>query len=199
LTDQSLNDLLQQVRACDRCKEHLPCPPRPVVQASESARILIVGQAPGARVQASGIPWDDASGIRLRQWLSMTPAVFYDDREVAIIPMGLCYPGKGKSGDLPPRKECAPAWHPALLAHLPNIQCILLIGQYAQNHYLPKEFLQRYPTLTGRVRHWHEVPPPFFALPHPSPRNRLWLSKNPWFDKEVIPALRQRLAALRRQ
>jgi uracil-DNA glycosylase len=191
-----LTSLLEEIRACQLCKEHLPFPPRPVVRAHATARLLIIGQAPGTRVQASGIPWDDASGMRLRQWLNMTPEAFYDEKEVAIIPMGFCYPGKGKSGDLPPGKECAPTWHPALLRSLPNIQHILLIGQYAQNHYLPGDFLKRYPTLTERVRHWYEIPSPFFALPHPSPRNRLWIRKNPWFEDDVVPALQQRLDTL---
>tara|TARA_R110002167_G_scaffold54939_3_gene156448 strand:+ start:2014 stop:2706 length:693 start_codon:yes stop_codon:yes gene_type:complete len=186
----SLDLLLQRIRQCTCCAAHLPFPPRPVVRASHSARLLIIGQAPGTKVQASGIPWDDASGKRLREWLQLTPEQFYNEAEIAIIPMGLCYPGKGKSGDLPPRPECAPLWHSALLGQLPQLQHILLIGQYAQNYYLPKEFLQQHPTLTDRVRHWRDVPKPFFVLPHPSPRNQLWLKKNPWFEAEVVPALR---------
>lgn len=194
MTQIPLSDLIRQIRACELCKDHLPFAPRPVVRASASARLLIIGQAPGTRVQASGIPWDDASGQRLRQWLQMAPDQFYDESEVAIIPMGFCYPGKGKSGDLPPRPECAPRWHPDLLAQLPNLELILLIGQYAQNRYLPADFLRRYKTLTERVQHWAEVPAPWFVLPHPSPRNQLWLKKNHWFEEEVIPALRQRLS-----
>ncbi|WP_221795240.1 uracil-DNA glycosylase family protein [Oceanobacter mangrovi] len=192
--DLTLTDLLTSVRACEHCKEQLPFAPRPVVRAQSSARLLIIGQAPGTKVHASGIPWDDASGKRLREWLQMTPEQFYDAAEVAIMPMGLCYPGKGKSGDLPPRTECAPRWHKPLLDLLPNVEQILLIGQYAQNYYLPADFLKKYKTLTERVRHWQEVPAPYFVLPHPSPRNQLWLKKNPWFDETVVPALRARLA-----
>lgn len=191
-----LSDLLDEIRQCQQCKEQLPNPPRPVIRAASTARLLIIGQAPGTRVQASGIPWDDPSGVRLRQWLKMSPEQFYNEDNVAIMPMGFCYPGKGKSGDLPPRPECAPCWHQPILEHLPNIQLTLLIGQYAQNHYLPDDFRMAYRTLTERVQHWQEVPEPFFVLPHPSPRNQIWLKKHSWFETEVIPALRLRLHAM---
>lgn len=188
-----LLDLLQQVRACSLCETELPLGPRPVVRISPTASLLIIGQAPGTRVHASGIPWDDPSGDRLRNWLEMDKSEFYDEGHIAIVPMGLCYPGKGKSGDLPPRKECAPTWHAPLFKHLPDKKLTLLIGQYAQNYYLPDDFKRTYKTLTERVKHGHELDNDIFPLPHPSPRNQLWLKRNPWFDELVIPRLRQRL------
>lgn len=204
--------LLQQIESCTLCAEHLPLGPRPVVRAAESARILIIGQAPGTKVHASGIPWDDASGKRLRQWLQTNTDTFYDANQIAIMPMGFCYPGKGKSGDLPPRKECAPQWHETILQHLPNIELTLLIGQYAQLHYLKQDslkrdnnkdndsnepsFLQKYKTLTKRVRNWREAPQGFIPLPHPSPRNQIWLKKNAWFEADVVPHLRNEVQRL---
>ncbi len=188
----SLIPLLNEIRDCSHCKEHLPLGPRPVVRASKTARVLIIGQAPGTKVHASGIPWDDASGKRLREWLALTPEQFYDDSQIAIMPMGFCYPGKGKSGDLPPRKECAPLWHTLLLEQMPNIELVLLIGQYAQNHYLPADFLKQYKTLTERVQNWQQVPRPFYVLPHPSPRNQIWLKKNPWFESDVVSVIKNR-------
>lgn len=184
-----LINLLSEVRGCQLCAEHLPNPPRPVLRAASTAKLLIIGQAPGTRVHASGIPWDDPSGDRLRDWLGMDKAVFYDESRVAIIPMGFCYPGKGKSGDLPPRPECAPQWHQTLFDELPEIQLTLLIGQYAQHYYLGTQKQ----TLTQTVQNWREYLPKYFALPHPSPRNQLWLKKNPWFESDVLPALKQRI------
>lgn len=163
-----------------------------MVRAQSSARLMIIGQAPGTRVHASGIPWDDASGKRLRQWLNLSAEDFYNEQKVAIMPMGLCYPGKGKSGDLPPRPECAPQWHQPLLSHLPEVRLTLLIGQYAQQYYLPGKVS----TLTQRVQRWREYAPDYFPLVHPSPRNQLWLRKNPWFEQEVVPALQKRVAEL---
>lgn len=186
-----LSRLLQDVRACQLCRGKIP-EPRPVLRAAASARVLIIGQAPGTRVHASGIPWNDASGERLRAWMNVDQDCFYDSSRIAIIPMGLCYPGKGKSGDLPPRPECAVTWHKALLDHLPNIECTLLIGSYAQQYYLP----DAHRTLTQRVQHWRDYAPSRFVLPHPSPRNQLWLKRNPWFENEVVPALRTRLQPL---
>lgn len=191
-----LTDLLTDVRSCTLCADHLPLGPRPVVRISSTAKLLIIGQAPGTRVHASGIPWDDPSGDRLRQWLQLDKDAFYNEAEIAIVPMGLCYPGKGKSGDLPPRKECAQQWHEPLFEHLPAQRLTLLIGQYAQNYYLPEEFKRRHKTLTERVRHNRELAEldnQLIALPHPSPRNQLWLKKNPWFEGEVIGYLRSRL------
>ena len=189
--------LINEIEACQLCATHLPHSPRPVVQAHSQATLLIIGQAPGRKVHESGIPWDDASGQRLRQWLRMSPEQFYDKTQVAIVPMGFCYPGKGKSGDLPPRKECAPKWHGALLEQLPNIKIALLIGQYAQQHYLGQsDFGQTFRTLTERCLNAQECPSPFIPLPHPSPRNQIWLKKNPWFEQVNVPSLQQKLAML---
>lgn len=186
----NLNNLLADVRACSICAEHLPLGPRPVLKAAESSRILIVGQAPGTAVHKSGIPWDDPSGKRLRQWMGIEPDVFYDESKVAIIPMGFCYPGKGKSGDLPPRPECAPQWHSKLLELLPNIELTLLVGQYAQGHYLGSK---KKKNLTDTVKAYHEYLPNFIAMPHPSPRNVFWLKRNAWFEQDVVPYLQQRV------
>jgi uracil-DNA glycosylase len=186
---------LGEVRQCTLCREHLPLGPRPVLVADPAARLLIVGQAPGTRVHASGIPWDDPSGDRLRDWLGLTADEFYNARNIAIVPMGLCYPGRGKSGDLPPRPECAPRWHPPVLAQLPNIETTLLIGQYAQRYYLGVR-QPHHRNLTERVKAWREFAPRWFPLVHPSPRNQYWLQKNPWFEQELIPALRPRVRRL---
>lgn len=183
-----LEDLLAEVRACTVCADQLPLGPRPTLRAHEDARLLIVGQAPGTRVHETGVPWNDPSGDRLRQWLNIDRDVFYDERKIAIIPMGYCYPGKSKNGDLPPRKECAELWLGRLLACFPNIECTLLIGQYAQAHYLGK---RRKKTLTDTVKAWREYMPEYFPLVHPSPRNVFWLQKNPWFEDELVPELRK--------
>lgn len=188
-----LSTLLTEVRACQHCATHLPYAPNPILRASITARLLIVGQAPGIRVHTTGLPWNDPSGDRLRDWLQMDRETFYDTTHIAIIPTGLCYPGKGQRGDLPPRSECAPLWHPRLLACLPNIQLKLLIGQHAQRYYLQK---QAKATLTETVRAWCDYLPIYFPLPHPSPRNILWFQKNPWFKEIVIPALRQQIKHL---
>jgi uracil-DNA glycosylase len=188
-----LDELCLQVAACELCAAHLPLGPRPVLRASHSARMLVVGQAPGTKVHASGVPWDDASGMRLRQWLGVEAEVFYDVTRVAIVPMGFCYPGTGKSGDLPPRPECAPQWHAALLAEMPAIELTLLIGQYAQAYYLAA---RRKKNLTETVRAWREYEPRYLPLPHPSPRNNLWLKRNAFFADEVVPELQQRVREL---
>lgn len=185
-----LQALLAKIRECCCCAAHLPQTPKPVLRAKATARLLIVGQAPGIRVHTTGIPWNDPSGDRLRSWLQMDKSQFYDDSQIAIIPIGLCYPGKGKNGDLPPRPECAPQWQPLLQACLPNIQLTLLIGQYAQRYYLGT---QAKTTLTATVQNWHHYLPLFLPLPHPSPRNQLWLKHNPWFEMEVLPLLRQQV------
>ncbi|NVD05416.1 uracil-DNA glycosylase family protein [Vibrio sp. JPW-9-11-11] len=182
-----MDNLLAQVRACRVCEPHLEHGCNPVIQASKSARLLIIGQAPGARVHQTSIPWNDPSGQRLREWLQLDKRTFYDPNQVAIMPMGLCYPGKGQSGDLPPRKECAPLWHQAILDQLPNVTMTLLIGQYAQNYYLqdkPK-------TLTETVRNWQQWAPKYLPLPHPSPRNSIWITRNPWFEEKIVPYIRQ--------
>ena len=189
MINDGLSELLRQVRQCHLCEDNLPLGANPVVKAGSGARLLVIGQAPGTKVHKTSIPWHDPSGIRLRQWLNMTDEQFYDPKQVAIIPMGFCYPGKGKSGDLPPRSECAPQWHKRLLALLPNIELTLLIGQYAQNYYLadkPK-------TLTETVRNYQRWLPNYFPLPHPSPRNSLWLKWNLWFEEDVLPELRRRM------
>jgi uracil-DNA glycosylase len=185
--------LLREVRACTLCAAHLPLGPRPVLRASTTARLLIVGQAPGTRVHATGIPWNDPSGDRLRAWMGIDREAFYDVDRIAIVPMGFCYPGKGAAGDLPPRPECAPAWHARLLALMPAIEQVLLVGRYAQAHYLGPACKA---SLTDTVRAHADYLPRFIPLPHPSPRNIGWLRRNPWFEAEVVPALRRRVAAL---
>jgi uracil-DNA glycosylase len=158
------------------------------------ARLLVIGQAPGTRVHATGIPWNDPSGDRLRSWLGLDPGVFYDQSKVAIMPMGFCYPGRGHSGDLPPRPECAPLWHDRILAHLPAIELTLLIGRYAQDRYLGA---RRRDSLTETVKAWREyLDDGYLPLTHPSPRNRLWLKNNPWFEAEVVPFLKNRIAGM---
>ncbi|MEY2882964.1 MAG: hypothetical protein RL490_688 [Pseudomonadota bacterium] len=180
--------LLAAVRACRVCP--LPAGPRPIVQMALGARLLIIGQAPGTRVHASGIPWDDASGDRLREWTGLDSATFYDPARVALMPMGFCYPGTGASGDLPPRAECAPLWHDRLLALLPPERLTLLVGSHAQKRYLPGGG-----ALTDRVRNWQTAPPGLFPLPHPSWRSTGWMARNPWFAADVLPALRAKVAA----
>lgn len=188
-----LECLLRDIRACRICEAHLPLGPNPVLRASATARLLVVGQAPGTKVHATGIPWNDASGQRLRQWLGLDAGQFYDERRVAIVPMGFCYPGRGPSGDLPPRPECRATWHPKLLPLLPEIRLTLLIGQYAQTYFLGA---RRKATLTETVHAWREYLPGYLPLPHPSPRNVGWFKANPWFEAEVLPALRERVHAL---
>ncbi len=188
-----LDELLEKIRACRLCEAQLPLGPKPVLRASATARLLVVGQAPGIRVHESGIPWNDASGMRLREWLRMERERFYDQSRVAIVPMGFCYPGKGSSGDLPPRPECRQTWHPQLIPLLPGIELTLLIGHYAQDFFLGAH---RKGTLTDTVRAWQEYAPRYFPLPHPSPRNVGWFKQNPWFESDVLPALRERIGAL---
>jgi uracil-DNA glycosylase len=189
----SLDALLTGIRACRICEAKLPLGPRPVLQAHAEARILIVGQAPGARVHASGVPWDDASGRRLRSWLDVDADTFHDATRFAIVPMGFCYPGRGKGGDNPPRPECAPLWLDRLLAQLPAIRLTLLIGRYAQQHFLGSA---RKSSLTDTVRAWHDYGPAILPLPHPSPRNQAWIKRNPWFELDVVPELRARVSRL---
>lgn len=188
----SLESLLVKVRSCTICADQLPLGPRPVVQMQASARILIVGQAPGRKVHDTGVPFNDASGERLRTWMGITREIFYDAQQVAILPMGFCYPGGGKSGDLPPRAECAPAWRIPLLSQLKNIQLTLVIGQYAQAYHLPSEAA----SLTETVQAWREYWPKILPLPHPSPRNNLWLKRNPRFENELIPMLQSRVSTV---
>lgn len=185
------NNIIEQARNCTICEPFLKDGVRPVFTIHPAARINIIGQAPGRKVHESGIPWNDASGKRLREWLGVDEAAFYRPELFAILPMGFCFPGTGKSGDLPPRKECAPQWHQPLLRLMPNIELTLLFGQYAQAEYLGK---QRYRTLTETVQNWKNYLPDYLPLPHPSPRNQFWLRKNPWFEEEIVPFLQQKIA-----
>lgn len=192
-----LTKLITEIRNCQLCKPDLPHGPRPVIQLAKEARLLIIGQAPGVRVHETGIPWNDKSGDRLRSWLQLDKSVFYDPNKVAIVPMGFCYPGKGRSGDLPPRPECAPTWHSSILNQLPQIELILLIGSYSQSYYLEgSSFLKSHKTLTARVKNYEDCPEPYFLLPHPSPRNQIWLSNNRWFESTILPRLRVRIERL---
>jgi uracil-DNA glycosylase len=194
--ERRLQALLREVRACRICEAHLPLGPRPVLRAESTARILVVGQAPGTRVHETGVPWNDPSGDRLRQWMNVDRDTFYDASRIAIIPMGFCYPGRTpRGGDKPPRKECAEHWLAQLLDHLPNIRLTILAGQYAQRQYLGDT---RKDSLTETVMHWREYTPRFVVTPHPSPRNTYWLQQNPWFEAELVPYLRRRVKALLR-
>lgn len=184
-----MKKLLLEIRDCTVCQPFLGHPCRPVMSAHPKARVCIIGQAPGRLVQQSGKPWADKSGENLMSWLGVSVDQFYDVKNFAILPMGFCYPGKGKSGDLPPRKECAPLWHTQVLNNMKQLDLILLIGKYAQDHYL----LDSKKTLTERVKTFHNYLPLYFPLPHPSPRNNLWKKKNPWFEEEVVPALKNKM------
>ncbi|MDE0059618.1 MAG: uracil-DNA glycosylase family protein [Defluviicoccus sp.] len=191
---EDLDTLLAEVRGCRVCAASLPLGPRPVLRAAASARLLLIGQAPGTKVHASGRPWTDASGDRLRQWLDLDSATFYDTRRIAIVPMGFCYPGVlPRGGDRPPRPECAPLWHPRIGAALPRVALTVLIGQYAQARYLGA---RRRRTLTETVAAWRDYLPGFFAIPHPSWRTLGWQRRNPWFDEELLPELRRLVHAL---
>ncbi len=189
-----LDALLNEIRACRACADMLPLGPRPTLRAAASARVMIIGQAPGTRVHETGIPWNDRSGDRLRQWMGVDRDTFYDERRIAIMPMGFCYPGVDASGgDSPPRPECAPLWHDRLLALLPNVELTVLAGAYGQARYLPGG---RNRGMTETVARWREHLPRFFPTPHPSWRNTAWLRRNPWFEDEAVPALRRRLERL---
>lgn len=188
----ALTELVRQVEACRVCEAHLPYPPRPVLRVSATARLLMVGQAPGMRVHQTGVPWNDPSGDRLRRWLELSREVFYDTTRIAIVPTGLCYPGKGVRGDLPPRPECAPLWHPPLRRLMPEIRLTLLIGQHAQAFYLGR---RRKETMAATVRAFGEYLPKYLPLPHPSPRNLMWFRRHEWFEREVLPAARERVHA----
>ena len=183
-----MQDLLEDIQRCTICSKHLELGPRPVVCAHPKSKIVIIGQAPGTKVHNSGIPWDDASGKQLRKWLNVTDQQFYNEKLFAIVPMGFCYPGKGKTGDLPPRPECAPQWHESLFNLMPNLELVILIGKYAQDYYLNKRAKK---TLTETVANYKDYLPKYYVLPHPSPRNRFWIMQNPWFEKEVIPVLKE--------
>ena len=186
-----MKKLLNEIRNCQVCEAHLPLGPRPIIAAHPDAKIIIIGQAPGTKVHETGVPWDDPSGRQLRKWLGVSDTVFYDETKIALVPMGFCYPGKGVGGDLSPRSECAPLWHQQLLNEMPNLELIILIGTYAQNYYL-KEKMNK--NLTETVRAYQKYLPKYFPLPHPSPRNRFWLKKNPWFEQEVVTVLQEKMA-----
>ncbi len=191
---ETLEDLLQRIRSCDVCKADLPLGPRPIVRASSSSKLLIIGQAPGTKVHQSGVPWDDPSGDRLREWLNIDTETFYDDARVAIVPTGFCYPGRDpKGGDNPPRPECAPLWHEPLQSHLKDVQLTLLVGMHAQAYHLGGK---RQRTMTETVRAWRDYGPSVLPTPHPSWRTTGWMKKNPWFEAEILPELQIRIAGL---
>lgn len=177
--------LLTEIRSCTVCAEALKAGPRPVVQFGPTSRLVIIGQAPGARVHESGVPWQDDSGKRLREWTGLSDAEFYDPARIALVPMGFCYPGAGASGDLPPRRECAPLWHGKVLGMLKQARLTLLVGSYAQAHYLAQK-----QSMTDAVKDFRAHGPAYFPLPHPSWRSGIWMKRNPWFEREVLPALR---------
>lgn len=194
MKSQSLPALLRDIRACQICASALPHAPRPVLRATSSARIVIAGQAPGTRVHESGMPFTDPSGDRLRDWMGVDSETFYNDKLIAIVPMGFCFPGLDeKGGDLPPRKECAPAWRSSVFTHLNNVKLTLLVGSYAQNWHLKDS---RKPTLSETVKAFKEYGPELLPLPHPSWRNNAWLKKNPWFTDDLLPHLRRRISRI---
>lgn len=193
-TAETLPALLARVRQCDVCTQHLPLGPRPVVCAAPSARLLIIGQAPGTKVHETGIPFNDRSGERLRDWLGLNADAFYDVSNVAIMPTGFCYPGRDlKGGDMPPRPECAPLWHRPILSHLKNVELTLLVGMYAQKTVLGPKMHR---TMTETIRAWQSFAPDILPLPHPSWRTLNWARKNPWFEAEVLPVLKSRVQAV---
>ncbi len=193
--DTQSKDLLIRARACGICSD-LPLGPRPLFQVSKKAKVLIVGQAPGSKTHEKGIPFDDASGDRLRDWMGVTKPTFYDASKIAILPMGFCFPGTGKSGDLPPRVECADHWRHEFMSYMKNVKLMLVIGKYARDWHLPA---RQGETVTKTVADWRQLAPDIVPLPHPSPRNNRWLAKNPWFEADVLPVLKQSIAGLIKQ
>lgn len=190
-----MHELLKEIRHCKLCKPYIPFEPKPVLTASQESKICIIGQAPGIKVHESGIPWNDQSGDTLRTWLGISRNLFYDTSQIAIVPMGFCYPGKGPSGDLPPRPECAPTWHARILENMPALKLSLFVGKYAQNYYLKNASGEN---LTKTVKNYKTFLPKFFPLPHPSPRNRFWLKQNPWFSEILIPDLQSIIRSILR-
>ncbi len=188
-----MQSLLNRIKQCDVCQKHLPCGANSVFTAGVSSKIVVVGQAPGRIVHETGIAWNDKSGDNLRSWMVVDKDIFYNPDLISLIPMGFCYPGTGKNGDLPPRKECGPLWHHQLLQNMPNVKLMILAGQYAQKFYLGKSAKNN---LTATVQNFEEYLPKFFPLPHPSPRNNIWQAKNPWFKAEVLPALKEEVYKL---
>ena len=193
MATEKLSQLLTEIRACKHCEADLPLGARPVLAASQTAKILLVGQAPGIRVHGSGIPWDDASGKRLRQWMGVSEDDFYDESKIAIVPMGFCYPGTGSTGDLPPRKECATLWHDRLIAQMTEVKLTIVMGRYALTYVLGGRQKRN---LTETVADWKSFTPDTLPLPHPSPRNNRWLKKNAWFESDVLPWLKRRVKKL---
>lgn len=189
----SFESLVSDAQSCTVCKEFLPLGPRPIFSIHPRSKILIVGQAPGIKVHATGIPWNDASGNELRRWMDVSPEQFYDPKIFGIMPMGFCYPGKAKGGDMPPRPECAPLWHQDMMNYMPEVKLTLLIGQHALKYYLGN---RKKKSLTETVRNFESYLPEFIPLVHPSPRNLMWRRRNPWFEEEVVPALRERVYEL---
>lgn len=185
-----MEELLSDIEKCTVCSNYLELGARPIISTSPSSKILIIGQAPGIKVHKSGKAWDDPSGIRLRSWMGIDEETFYDPTKIALVPMGFCYPGKGKTGDLPPRSECAPLWHELLLRSMTSVKLTLLFGIYAQSYYLREK---KKKTLTETVRNYENYLPEYLPMPHPSPRNNIWLKKNPWFEKDLIPILKQQI------
>lgn len=183
-----MRQLLEEIRKCTYCQQYLPLKPNPLLTASSNASIMVVGQAPGIRAHETGKPWNDASGKRLREWLGISDNTFYDPEQVALVPVGLCYPGKGKSGDLPPRPECASLWHEKLIKAMKNVALTVLVGKYAQQFYL-RDKMKR--NLTETVLSFRDYAPLYFPIVHPSPNARFWLKKNPWFVEEIVPVLQQ--------
>lgn len=184
-----LTEIINTAKKCKICEDTLPLGAKPVFSVSSNSKVIIIGQAPGLKVHQSGIPWDDQSGDRLRNWLGVDKSTFYDPNKFGILPMGFCYPGKSKTGDLPPKKICAPTWHRPILQKLDCVEITLLIGSYAQKNYLNTST-----NLTYNVKHFHQFLPKYFVLPHPSPRNGIWLKKNSWFSEDILPILRQKIA-----
>jgi uracil-DNA glycosylase len=185
-----MEKLLLQIRKCKECEKYLEFGVNPVIAATSESRIIVIGQAPGRIVHNTGIPWNDKSGDNLRNWMGIDKEIFYNPDIIALVPMGFCYPGKGISGDLPPRTECAPLWHGKLLAMMPKVKLVLLVGQYAQDYYLKEKAKDN---LTETVQHFRKYLPGYFPLPHPSPRNNIWQKKNQWFKEEVLPELKKRV------
>ncbi|MUP43431.1 uracil-DNA glycosylase family protein [Christiangramia aestuarii] len=186
-----MKDLLCEIRDCKVCKDHLPLGPRPIIEATKSSKIVLISQAPGRVVHESGVAWKDQSGKKLREWLGVDEDTFYDTNNFAILPMGFCYPGKARTGDLPPRKECAPLWHEQVWRQLQEVELKIIIGSYAANYYLGKAS-----KLTQKVENYREHLPEFWPLPHPSPVNRFWRMKNPWFEEDVVPKLQDKIAEI---
>lgn len=183
-----MQKLLEEIRSCEVCKAHLPLPPRPIITGTRNSKIILLSQAPGKKAHDNNRAWDDPSGRKLREWLGVTEEQFYNADNFSVLPMGFCYPGKAKTGDLPPREECAPLWHPLVWEQFENVKLILLIGKYAQDHYLQDKSKKN---LTENVGSYTDFLPKYFPLPHPSPVNHFWRSKNPWFEDEVVPELQE--------